>query len=232
MPLDQWAIRIRASQEAQTRTRLAFLATTIICVSPTEQEEVQEQAEKLDSKSLRLEKEYYPLVKAWAQQVGYDKCEITGGKLPGYRWENPDLIAIDYVVNEYARSVAFDITSFEVKLLVEPSAICQAAHYKHFSLAVYIAFAQNEKTIREQDGGRVFDLAIELGLGVLAFEDGKFKIIQSPKPHVPQESAVSQILSNYEKVEVVQAAIDEVSEKLDSFYERWMFPKFGAKFPG
>jgi hypothetical protein len=181
---------------------------------------------------LRLEKKYYPLVKAWAQQEGYAKCQITGGKLPGYHWENPDLIAIDYVVNEYARSVAFDITSFEVKLLVEPSAAWQAAHYKHFSREVYIAFAQDEKTIREQDGGRVFDLAIELGLGVLAFEDGKFKVIQSTKANVPQESAVSEILSNYKRLEVVQEAIDEVSEKLDSFYERWMFPKFGAKFSG
>jgi hypothetical protein len=78
----------------------------------------------------------------------------------------------------------------------------------------------------------VFDLAIELGLGVLAFEDGKFKVIQSPKANVPQESAVSEILSNYKRLEVVQEAIDEVSEKLDSFYERWMFPKFGAKFSG
>ena len=66
---------------------------------------------------------------------------------------------------------------------------------------------------------------------MLAFEEGKFKVIQSPKPHVPQETAVSQILSNYKKLDVVQAAIDEVSEKLDSFYERWMVPKFG-KFSG
>jgi hypothetical protein len=128
--------------------------------NPTEQKAVQEKAEALDSERLKLEKEYYPLVKAWAEQEGYAHCEITGGKLPGFKWENPDLIAIDYVVNEYARSVAFDITSFEVKLRVEPSAIWQAAHYKHFSLEVYVAFAQDEKTIREQDGGRVFDLAI------------------------------------------------------------------------
>jgi hypothetical protein len=78
--------------------------------------------------------------------------------LPGYRWENPDLIAVDYVVSKITRSTIFDISSFEVKLRVEPYAVWQAAHYKRFSTEVYIAFAKEEKQIREQNDGRLFDL--------------------------------------------------------------------------
>jgi hypothetical protein len=192
-------------------------------INEVKQKEVEDEAAEIDRKALNLEKDYYPLVKAWAEQEGYTNCEIVGGKLPGFSWENPDLIAIDYLVNKYTRSAAFDITSFEVKLRVTPSTIWQAAHYKHFSREVYVAFAKDEKTIRAQDDERVFDLAIELGLGVLAFEGGKFKLIQSPKPEAPQEAKVYQVLSNYDNVDVVEAAMEEVSETLNRFYDEWFF---------
>lgn len=98
---------------------------------------VEDEAETVERKELSLEKEFYPIVQQWAKDAGYTNCSITGGRLPGFKWENPDLIALDHSISGLTRSLRFFITSFEVKLRVEPYAVWQAAHYYRFSHEAY-----------------------------------------------------------------------------------------------
>jgi hypothetical protein len=156
-----------------------------------------EDAERVTKDELRLESQYYPLVQAWAQNEGYGNCKISGGKLPGYRWENPDLISVDHEVGKLTRSIRLYVTSFEVKLRVEPQAVWQAAHYQQFSDEVYVAFSSAEEDIRSKDDSRIFDLAVELGLGVLAFEGGRFRRVQSPKRRSPDPARVEEAVANF-----------------------------------
>ena len=184
-------------------------------------EKQNKEVDQQDKKDRDLEKHYYPLVKTWANGSGYPKCEITGGKLPGYKWENPDLIEIQYTVGEFTRTLDFGITSIEVKLRVEPYAVWQAAHYKKFSREVYIAFAKTESEIRNQDEGRVFGLAVELGIGVLALEVEsevkQFKLIQSPTQLSPDAREIDLLISGFRGLfkEVLDAAGADLKKRLE-----------------
>ena len=157
-------------------------------------------SEDIKEEELRLEKHYYGKVKQWANKNGYDNCIVTGGKTPGYKWENPDLIAVDFETNRLSRSLIYEVTSFEVKLKVEPYACWQAAHYLGFSNRSYVVFTKEENQVRSESEGRVFDLAIQLGLGVLSYdkESGEFKEIQSPRTHYPSATMIEGIIINFQ----------------------------------
>lgn len=174
--------------------------------SPTE---VLESIKETNAKELLVEKDYYPIVKNWAQEQGMD-CAILGGKLPGYKWENPDLVVIDYLVDQFACAVSYDVTSIEVKLGVEPSGVWQAAHYRLFSHRVYIAFAQSERDVRNKDDGRVFELAVTHGLGVLCFENNNFKEIQSPTYGAAPAGRTIEFISRLDKYEGTTVVINRI----------------------
>jgi hypothetical protein len=93
-----------------------------------QEEQFADEAERVDVTERTLERSYYPLVKAWAEVAGNENCKITGGLIPGHSWENPDLVSISGSISELSRSLKFYTVSFEVKLLVHPFAVWQAAH--------------------------------------------------------------------------------------------------------
>lgn len=173
------------------------------------------EAEEIDDKEKVLEKDFYPMVRAWALEAGYKSCEISGDKKKGHSWENPDLISVDYSFNKIFRSIDFDVASFEVKLKIKPSAIWQAAHYLKFSNEVYVAFAKSSKEIKEKDKERVFSLAVELGLGVLAYENNKFTEIQSPRRNKPDQEMVAEFVDNFSSLDSVGQAVKRATEDLD-----------------
>jgi hypothetical protein len=183
-------------------------------------EKQNEQAEQLDKKERDLEKDYYPLVRTWANENGYPDCKITGGKIPGYKWENPDLVEIQYTVGEFTRTLDFEITSIEVKLQVVPEAIWQAAHYKKFSREVYVAFAKTESEILTKDDRRVFDLAVELGIGVLGLDNGgtvkRFKLIHYPTQLSPDAREIDMLISGFRELfkDKLEAAGEELRKRL------------------
>lgn len=154
-----------------------------------------EQQEIIEKDEKRLEKHYYPMVQAWARNNGFERCEITGGMLPGPKWENPDLIEIYAEAGKNTVSISIEVTCFEVKLKIDPYAVWQAAHYKKFSTYTFIAFAISEHEVRDQK--RIFDLAISLGLGVLVLDNGSFKAIHYPTRNAPEISEIEVIASRF-----------------------------------
>lgn len=180
--------------------------------------------EVAESKGRELEKDFYPYVKIWADNNGFDGCEITGGALPRPRWENPDLLHVSYDIGDCTLSIEWEVTSFEVKLKVEPYAIWQAANYKKFSNWSYVAFAKSEREIRDQDDGRVFDLAIEQGIGVLALEVANgipcFREIHSPVRNTPNSAEFNNFIRDFSKKvnsikEKIEAAKSDLQKKLE-----------------
>lgn len=171
-------------------------------------EKVNEDQEKLEERSRTLEKDFYPLVKEWADENGFDGTEITGGLLPRPKWENPDLVYISYDIGEYTNSIDWEVASFEVKLRVEPYGIWQASNYKKFSTWSYVAFAKNENEVRQQDYGRVFELAVEQGIGVLVLEENngkiRFREIHSPIRNTPKANELNTVINSFtNKIESV-----------------------------
>lgn len=181
--------------------------------------EVASEQEQAELKERNLEKNFYPLVRDWALKNGYEKTEITGGKLPGFKWENPDLIEVQYSVGQFTRSIDFGITCFEVKLKVEPFGVWQAAHYRKFSREVYIAFAKNEKEVRGRDDGRIFDMAVELGIGVLAISENgdEFVQIQAPAQNTPAAAEINLVVSRFQGFykELLQQAANDLKRTLE-----------------
>ena len=177
-------------------------------------------AQQKEEKELRLEKNFYELVQKWAMLNGYTNCVVTGGRLPGFKWENPDLIHPDYWLNEMTPAIEFNIVSFEVKLRVEPFAVWQAAHYLNFSEYVFLVFAKPEKEIRDKDDGRVFKFAVDMGLGVLAWsKDSKeFNLIQSPRQFYPSQSRVIECIKNFKSIpeveKLTQKALDAYKKRM------------------
>jgi hypothetical protein len=154
-----------------------------------------QQQENVEIQERRLERHFYPLVLNWARSNGFERCEITGGMLPGPKWENPDLIEIYAEVGKNTASISIEVACFEVKLKIDPYAVWQAAHYKKFSTYTFIAFALSEREVRDQS--RVFELAVSLGLGVLVLEGDAFKIIQHPARNIPDSSEIEIITSRF-----------------------------------
>lgn len=156
--------------------------------------------EKAEEQGRKLEKFYYPGVLKWAQENGFERCEITGGLIPGPKWENPDLIEMYFDFGRNTFSLNIEVSSFEVKLRIEPQAIWQAAHYSRFSHYTFIAFALTEDEVRAAD--RVFELAVKFGLGILVLENQdqdeiKFKLIHSPTKNNPASSELEVIISRF-----------------------------------
>lgn len=149
----------------------------------------------------KLEKHFYPLVREWALNNDFVDCQITGGLLPGPKWENPDLIDIFCEFDPNTARLTYEIACFEVKLRVEPEGVWQAAHYKKFSHYSFVAFAQNEQAVLRDDG--VIELAVDLGLGILALDGNdetttpKFKIIHHPKKNNPSDINIGVIVSRF-----------------------------------
>lgn len=177
----------------------------------------------LEEKIRKLEKHFYESVRNWALKNNDGvNCVITGGRLPFPKWENPDLVQVDAKVGQFTKKIEFEITSFEVKLRVEPYAVWQAANYKRFSSYVYVAFAKNEEDVRSQDGGRVFDIAVDLGVGVLVLENASdtppvFKEIHAPRRNTPLDAEINSILAGYRSIDQVQNVIRVSESKLESF---------------
>lgn len=180
---------------------------------------VEKEQEETDKQERELEKNFYPLVQKWAVENGYEQTKITGGKLPGFKWENPDLIEVQYSVGEFTRSIDFGITCFEVKLKVEPFGVWQAAHYRKFSREVYIAFAKSEADVRERDNGRIFDMAVELGIGVLALNKQRDAFIQihAPAQSTPALSEINLVISRFQGLykDQLQKASDDLRRALE-----------------
>lgn len=171
---------------------------------PKEQEleAVEAQQEAADKNERAKEKFYYPLVKQWAVENGFTGCEIVGGALPRYRWENPDLICLDYDVHKNHKLIELSCTSFEVKLNIDPYAVWQAAHYQRFSNQVYLAIAKSEQEIADRYEGRALDLAIEFGLGVLCFENDmkQFRMMHRPKTIKPSHEEIELVFESYPQI--------------------------------
>jgi hypothetical protein len=161
--------------------------------------ETNREIENIEIRGRELEKYYYKPVLEWARLNGYGGCQITAGLIPGPRWENPDLLEISVNFGENISSLNIEISSFEVKLKVDPQAVWQAAHYSKFSHHSFIAFAKSEREVREEE--RVFDLAVQFGLGILVLEENsdtvKFKQIHSPTTKNPSSIEMNNIIENF-----------------------------------
>ncbi|WP_454436155.1 hypothetical protein [Thauera mechernichensis] len=149
-------------------------------------------------------------------------CVVTGGRLPFPKWENPDLVQVDAKVGQFTKKIEFEITSFEVKLRVEPYAVWQAANYKRFSSYVYVAFAKTEEDVRSQDGGRVFDIAVDLGVGVLVLENSgvnspSFREIHAPRRNTPLDAEINSLLGGYSSIEQIHNVIQSSEKELEGF---------------
>jgi hypothetical protein len=158
------------------------------------------QITEVENKERLLERHYYPYVQTWARENGFEKCEITGGLIPGPKWENPDLLEMYFDSGKNIPSMNIEIASFEVKLKIEPQAIWQAAHYTKFSHFTFVAFALTEEEVRSAD--RIFDLAVNLGIGILVLEkrnsnEIKFKQIHSPTKNNPPSNEIETIVSRF-----------------------------------
>lgn len=190
-------------------------------------EENENQAEQIEQKAKVLEKHFYEPLRAWAHKHngakdfdGRSNCVITGGKLPFPKWENPDLVQVDFSIGEFTKKVDFEITSYEVKLKVEPYAVWQAANYKRFSTYAYVAFAKNESDVREKDEGRVFDIAVDLGIGVLVLDDKNsegdkitFKEIHAPTRNRPSDIEIDNLLRGYKNIEDLNAIMTQAAAR-------------------
>lgn len=183
------------------------------------QEEFEEEEAKIEEKGRDLEKSYYEPVRIFAVNNGFEDCKITGGRIPRPKWENPDLVQISYNVGRYLNTIEFEIASFEVKLKVEPFAVWQAANYKKFSTWVYVAFAKSAKEIKEKDGGAIFSIAVDLGIGVLAFNSstGQFEEIHSSSRNLPRPSEVDSFIGDFYSEFKVQ--VDESKKELQTTLE-------------
>lgn len=153
----------------------------------------------------------------WAQENGFERCEITGGLIPGPKWENPDLIEMYFDFGKNISSMNIEVASFEVKLSIGPQAIWQAAHYSRFSHFTFIAFALTEDKVRSAD--RVFELAVKFGLGVLVLEDRendeiKFKLIHSPTKNNPPASEIEIIVSRFLDSEKIDPRFSNAKKQL------------------
>lgn len=207
------------------RGRTGGLSTVPLAVAPQLNVGVQQQvlevetaSDQVEETELRLERQYYTFAQIWAREAGFANCIITGGQIPGFKWENPDLLHVDHWIDEITNALGFDITAFEVKLRVEPSAVWQAANYNRFAQASYVAFAKSAKEVREKDDGRVFELAVELGMGVLAFDaaDRRFFEIQSPRLATPNQLRVTETLQNFRTNEAVEVVVRSAIQARDT----------------
>lgn len=171
---------------------------------PQEQEieAVEAEQKAVEQKEREKEKTYYPLVKQWAIDNGFAGCEIIGGALSRYRWENPDLICLDYDVHKNQKIVELSCISFEVKLDINPYAVWQAAHYQRFSNQVYLAIAKSEKEIADRYEGRPLELAIEFGIGVLCFDKNskQFRMMHRPRTIRPSYDEVEMVFESYKGI--------------------------------
>ena len=180
--------------------------------------EVEKEQESAGKKEQDKEKNFYPLVKKWAEDNGFNNCEIVGGALPRYRWENPDLISLDYAIHAHQKSLELLCYSFEVKLNIDPFAVWQAAHYRRFSNEVYLAVVKTAREIEERYDGRVINLAVEFGIGVLCFEDREFRLMHRPKVNKPDPEEIELVIQAYEDRDTTKKIIKEMRESFSNLF--------------
>lgn len=172
-----------------------------------------------DKNERAKEKLYYPLVQQWATGNGLTECKIVGGALPRYRWENPDLICLDYDIHKNHKIVELSCISFEVKLNIDPYAVWQAAHYQRFSNQVYLAIAKSEVEIADRYEGRALDLAIEFGLGILCFEKvtQQFRLMHRPKTIKPSHEEVELVFESY--LQIADPILNRLRDAYSDLYQ-------------
>jgi len=121
--------------------------------------------------------------------------------------ENPDLLA--HSLSEFTCLVGYEIelTTFEVKLAFDIYSVWQAAHYRRFSNYVYLACYEAPDVIRSRTDGRLYQLAVEFGLGVLSLTPAgpgprglKCVEINSPDRQTPQLTELDAFLQDYKDV--------------------------------
>jgi hypothetical protein len=210
-----------------------------------------EESEQQKKKREELEKYYYPYVRRLALK-NRENCAITAPRLfNDGTWANPDLVSVDVETLPLLRTVDISITCYEVKLSVSIEAIYQSLHYTNFSHYVYIAFAQSETTIREARQGRVFNLAVEKGIGVLCLDEQKqeeggtlgFREIQAPQRYNPENLSINSFLEavtfhgrdvnirNYPASDDGRFQYD-IKERIKSLHESFIFEACRKAFTG
>ena len=183
-----------------------------------ELEAVEKEQESAGQREQEKERNFYPLVKKWAEDNGFNNCEIVGGALPRYRWENPDLISLDYAIHAHQKSLELLCYSFEVKLNIDPFAVWQAAHYRRFSNEVYLAVVKTAREIEERYDGRVINLAVEFGIGVLCFEEREFRLMHRPRINKPDPEEIELVIQAYEGRETTKKMLEEMRKGFSDLF--------------
>jgi hypothetical protein len=161
-------------------------------VAEADQRKIEEQRE---------ERDLYPYVERWASAAGYGIVKVVGDLHPRSSWENPDLLAVDCYEHEWLIGSEYEITAIEVKLAFDIVGIWQAAHYRRFSHFVYLACYEDQGAMRRMLDGKLLDIAVELGLGILSLAAagrglGCFEI-SSPCRQQPLAREVDRLLNDY-----------------------------------
>jgi hypothetical protein len=104
---------------------------------------------------------------------------------PGSEYENVDLLAVHWRGEKLA-----ELVTVEVKLGFTAKLVQQASNYRRFSDRVWIAvpveaaLSDAAAWLREQNG-RLFDLVVDLGIGILACRRGKGRSYEVLPVHWP-----------------------------------------------
>ncbi len=166
--------------------------------------------EAVRNEGQKAERDLYPYVQKWADRAEYKPVVITGDFHRRPTWENPDLIALRTYPLKWLIGSEVEVAAIEVKLLFDAPAIWQAAHYRRFAHYVYLACYESMEALRTKGEGRLFDLAVELGIGILCLSPGgqggtgvKCQEVHSPIRQNPQRAELDSLLTDYgEKLEL------------------------------
>ena len=115
-----------------------------------------------------------------------------------------DLLAITCNPLEWMVGTDIELTSMEVKLSFDAKGLWQAAHYRNFSHYVYLACYESPEMLRNRLDGRLYEMAVEMGLGILSLTPAgaggkgvKCVEINSPIRQTSRLSEVDLLLSAY-----------------------------------
>jgi hypothetical protein len=194
---------------------------------PTLNESALEQAKRQErvagSKFLaeKGEGDLYPYVKRWAEENGYAQVRIVANMHRRPQWENPDLIAVSAFTPRWFVGQQLEVTTFEVKLEFDIFGIWQAAHYRHFSHYVFLACYTSQQALHEPDEGRLFDIAVDLGLGIIAMTSAgaggkgvKCDVINQPARQTPLIEELDRLLDNYHDIFDIKSAGTTIIEQM------------------
>jgi hypothetical protein len=152
----------------------------------------------------RAEKDLYPYVQQWATNEGFDRVAIVGDNHRRAPWENPDLLALVTNNLEWMVGTDIEVVSIEVKLAFDVGALWQTAHYRTFSHYVYLACYEKPEDLRSKAEGRLYEMAVELGIGILSLTPAgagargvRCVEINSPNRQYPRVVEVDSLLGDY-----------------------------------